>query len=176
MGGFTLIELIIVIVILGILAVTAAPRFIDIATDANIAKLNSLKGSVEAGTEFVFAKSVLQGVHTQLNSSVDIDGDGTADINTHSGYPGVMSNCNQYVEELQYWLDINLPTSCTSSTAVSEDWTGIAAGWRFYFVPKGFTDQTENCYLLYTEARQTGGGLPERTADDVGLTIESSGC
>jgi MSHA pilin protein MshA len=42
--GFTLIELIIVIVILGIMAVTAAPRFIDISSDANIAKLKALEG------------------------------------------------------------------------------------------------------------------------------------
>ena len=47
-AGFTLIELIIVIVILGILAVTAAPKFINLQGDARTSTVNGLKGAVQA--------------------------------------------------------------------------------------------------------------------------------
>ncbi|HDV5579764.1 TPA: type II secretion system protein, partial [Vibrio cholerae] len=45
-GGFTLIELVVVIVILGILAVTAAPRFLNLQGDAREASLEGLRGAV----------------------------------------------------------------------------------------------------------------------------------
>jgi MSHA pilin protein MshA len=79
--GFTLIELIIVIVISGIMAVTAAPRFIDISSDANIAKLKALEGTIKSGANLVRAKAIVQGLYNRNGFiGVDIDNDGNGDV------------------------------------------------------------------------------------------------
>ncbi|CAG22084.1 type II secretion system protein [Photobacterium profundum] len=63
-NGFTLIELVVVIVLLGILAVTAAPRFLNLQTDARNAALEGLKGSIESGLGIGYGKMAVAGVES----------------------------------------------------------------------------------------------------------------
>ena len=66
--GFTLIELIVVIVILGILAVTAAPKFIDLQGDARASALQGLAGAMKGAATLVHGKAL---VANKVSSSGD---------------------------------------------------------------------------------------------------------
>lgn len=70
-SGFTLIELVVVIVILGILAVTAAPRFLDISSDAKKSTLKGLKGAVNSAFTLVHSKAVLEGKDRESYATLD---------------------------------------------------------------------------------------------------------
>lgn len=81
--GFTLIELVIVIIIVGIMAAFAIPRFANIARDARIAALNGLAGSLRSTAALVHGMALAQ---NKVGASGVIQLEGTF-IGLANGYP-----------------------------------------------------------------------------------------
>jgi prepilin-type N-terminal cleavage/methylation domain-containing protein len=126
--GFTLIELVVVIVILGILAATAAPKFIDLTSDATVAKLQGMLGAIRSGTNMVHAKAIVQN-KTSDDDSITI-GDVTIDI--RSGYPtGQWSNSLKYVVNLD-----NLAFTSDADEICEDEW---CARGNQQSIPSGIT-------------------------------------
>ncbi len=82
-AGFTLVELVIVILILGILSAVALPRFLDLGKDARKAKAEGVFGAVRSATQIVRAGAL---INNATGATGTVAGDG-ATIDTVYGYP-----------------------------------------------------------------------------------------
>lgn len=70
-NGFTLIELVIVIVILGILSATAVPKFMNMQGDARASTLIAIKGAVKSANSMIYAKSHTNNINNSYSEKID---------------------------------------------------------------------------------------------------------
>lgn len=155
--GFTLIELVAVIVLLGILAVTALPRFVNLQGDARASVVRGIAGSVQAAAAQVYAKAMVQGIERSDATSIDdYDGNGT-DLPVVYGYPTPVSI--QTVVQLDT-TDENL-TWYTPAGNTTQVYVG-------YDRDAGGTDTVADggCYVLYTQATATAAATYATDIDD----------
>ncbi|EAQ31348.1 prepilin-type N-terminal cleavage/methylation domain-containing protein [Idiomarina baltica] len=158
--GFTLIELIIVIVVLGILAVTAAPQFFNFSGDARESAVKGLKGNIQGAYQTVYAKAAVDG---DFSTAI-------GDVTISNGYP--TADASGIVEAA------NLGTNGEDWVFASGDGNGTAVADTFYIAPAGFDSLSDtstaddifdaSCYVSYVAA--------ENTDTPPTVTIDVSGC
>lgn len=146
--GFTLIELIIVIVILGVLSVVAAPRFIDISSDARVSALNGIAGQVKSMVKMVQAKAAISGMRAsdtnpgaaQTELIIDL-GYGQTELMYSNLCPESSAEHGDALDMLDF-LDVSFNDSI--DTRVDNQYTLVG-----FDLPASGVPLDQGCYLIY---------------------------
>ncbi|MGY5452040.1 prepilin-type N-terminal cleavage/methylation domain-containing protein [Agarivorans sp. MS3-6] len=150
--GFTLIELVIVIIILGILAVTAAPKFLNLSSDARASTMKGLEAAIKGGANLVYSKAAIAG--EEANGDADAALTDPA-VDVRYGYPDSTAFADA---QILLWLDVALVDwDIDGSDARDGDVT---------FVPAGFTPAADTCEVIYTPAVNAGDSPVVQTNTD----------
>lgn len=163
--GFTLIELIIVIVVLGILAVTAAPQFFNFSGDARTSTVKGLKGNIQGAYQTVYAKAAVDGKLAGTTASpADVQG-----IDTVYGYPAATADGIVKAASLDSseWVSLVDPSDATVIYIGPAGYIGNNGAAVTDFTEIGGTADN-GCYVSYQQT--DSADTPPTVAIDV------SGC
>ncbi|MEA9424704.1 prepilin-type N-terminal cleavage/methylation domain-containing protein [Aeromonas caviae] len=141
-AGFTLIELVIVIIILGILAVTAAPKFLNLQDDAKMAAADGVFSGVSSAMQLVYSKSALEGEEKAEKTNIPTPYAGSAAgvVATHFGYPTAA------------WAGIGKAISLDGAWKGAADGSTTPPTYQFYSTDKGGKAVNGSPCVIYTEA------------------------
>ncbi|RTR31239.1 prepilin-type N-terminal cleavage/methylation domain-containing protein [Shewanella atlantica] len=157
-NGFTLIELVVVIIILGILAVTAAPKFINLQSDARQSALQGVKGAIQGANGLVFAKAALDGKEkssTFTGTDVNI-GTETAVINVKTLYGYLLATETDFSKAVDATFSLEKsPQDGTGDWIYTVTAGKVNAPGTMVIYQRGAPNDSDTCQLTYTEATST---------------------
>lgn len=157
--GFTIIELIVVILLLGILTATALPRFLDVTDEAHDSVVDAVYGGINTGVTLFRAGYYAQG-EPAGNIAIGSFGDGTLRTNK-DGYPmGTTSDADGVIDELADCVEVYNALLQTGRPSIVADTNMITTAVDADDIVGGTVDflairtssaaDVEKCYYAYT--------------------------